>query len=101
MANGWRLPGSVGGWVRQKGQRQWRGKRHHSSKTKRRNKKPTAACHSWFFLYWAKENEPPESPGSFAAVSRGIKSGTARAYSSKDAPWRKWSSCASRRITME
>src|SRR5260370_42187765 len=101
MANGWRLPASLRAWVRQTRQRQCRGKRHLSSKTKRRNKKPTAACHSWFFLYWAKENEPAESPGSFAAGSRGIKSGTERAYSSKEAPWREWRSWPWRRITRD
>src|SRR6266481_16705 len=94
-------PAQLRAQLRQNRQRKYIGKRHLGSKTRRRNEETTAACHSWFFLYCAKENEPVESPGSFAAVRRGIKSGTTRAYSLKDAPWRMWSSCASRRITME
>jgi competence protein ComEC len=57
-----------------------------TSKSARSSKKPKAACHSWFFLYCAKENAPAESPESLAGVSRGRKRGTARTYSSKEAP---------------
>src|SRR5260370_13522983 len=101
MAQGWKSLASLRVAVQQTRQHQCRRKPQITSKKTKRNKKPTAACHSWFFLYWAKEKEPAESPGSLAAVRRGKKSGTARAYSSKDAPGRTRSSLASRRITME
>ncbi len=87
--------------VRQTLPRQCGRRRQMASKTKSRNKKPMGACHSWFFLYWVREKDPAESAGSLAAVRRGRKSGTARAYSSKDARWRICSSVVSLRITME
>src|SRR5260370_39948722 len=65
------------------------------------NRKPTAVRHSRFFLYCAKENEPPDSADNLAGFRPGRKSGTVWAYSSKEAPGRMCNSLSSRRITLE
>src|SRR5882724_6439521 len=62
-------------------------RRHRIRRTTRRRRKPKAARYSRFFLYWEKEKAPSWLAGRFAGARRGRKRGTARAYSSNEAPW--------------
>ena len=72
--------------LRQKSPPQRSRKYQIKSRAPRSSRKPRAACHSWFFLYWVNEKAPEVPPANFAGRKRGRNRGTTSAYSSKTEP---------------
>src|SRR5690349_24932229 len=100
MANKLRFTASLPPSGQAKWHQLWR-KYQIKSRAAIRREKPRTACHSWFFLYCAKEKTAEDSPDNLAGRKLGRNNGTAREYSSKAAPCCSCNSFSSRRITMK